>query len=59
MIQYLKLRGTWGRVGNSNISGRRFAYLATVKDNKDTSYQFGKTWIRPTGPQPLTNMPWT
>ena len=42
MIQYLKLRGTWGRVGNSNISGRRFAYLATVKDNKDTSYQFGK-----------------
>lgn len=42
VIQYLKLRGTWGRVGNSNISGRRFAYLATVKDNKDTSYQFGK-----------------
>lgn len=42
VIQYLKLRGTWGRVGNSQISGRRFAYLATVKDNKDTSYQFGK-----------------
>ncbi len=42
MIQYLKLRGTWGRVGNSQISGRRFAYLATVKDTNDTSYQFGK-----------------
>ena len=39
VIQYLKLRGTWGRVGNSQISGRRFAYLATVND---TSYQFGK-----------------
>ena len=59
VIQYLKLRGTWGRVGNSNISGRRFAYLATVKDNKDTSYQFGKTWTRPTEPRPLTNMPST
>lgn len=42
VIQYLKLRGTWGRVGNSQISGRRFAYLATVKDTNDTSYQFGK-----------------
>ena len=42
VVQYLKLRGTWGRVGNSQISGRRFAYLATVKDNNDTSYQFGK-----------------
>ena len=39
VIQYLKLRGTWGRVGNSQISGRRFAYLATVKDTND---QFGK-----------------
>ena len=38
----VKLRGTWGRVGNSQISGRRFAYLATVKDTNDTSYQFGK-----------------
>lgn len=42
VIQYLKLRGTWGRVGNSQISGRRFAYLATVKDTNGTSYQFGK-----------------
>ena len=35
VIQYLKLRGTWGRVGNSQISGRRFAYLATVKDTNE------------------------
>ena len=42
IIQYLKLRGTWGQVGNSQISGRRFAYLATVTDNGSTSYNFGK-----------------
>lgn len=42
VIQYLKLRGTWGQVGNSQISGRRFAYLATVTDNSSTSYTFGK-----------------
>ena len=42
VIQYLKIRGTWGQVGNSQISGRRFAYLATVTDNSSTSYTFGK-----------------
>ncbi len=42
IIQYLKLRGTWSQVGNSQISGRRFAYLATVTDNGSTSYNFGK-----------------
>lgn len=26
----LKLRGSWGLVGNDNIGGRRFAYLATI-----------------------------
>ena len=42
VIQYLKVRGTWGQVGNSQISGRRFAYLATVTDSGSTSYTFGK-----------------
>ncbi len=42
VIQYLKVRGTWGQVGNSQISGRRFAYLATVTDSSSTSYTFGK-----------------
>ena len=46
VIQYLKVRGTWGQVGNSQISGRRFAYLATVTDSGSTSYTFGKTWTR-------------
>ncbi|EKC58681.1 hypothetical protein LEA_13743, partial [human gut metagenome] len=30
------------QVGNSQISGRRFAYLATVTDSSSTSYTFGK-----------------
>lgn len=42
VIQYLKVRGTWGQVGNSRISGRRFAYLATVTDSSSPSYTFGK-----------------
>ncbi len=41
-IQHLKLRATWGKVGNSKISGRRFAYLATVNDTSDTVYEFGR-----------------
>lgn len=41
-VQYFKLRGTWGRVGNSKIEGRRFAYLATVTNNNDKVYEFGK-----------------
>ena len=42
VFQYMKLRATAGRVGNSKIDGRRFAYLATVTDNGSTTYQFGK-----------------
>lgn len=42
VIQYLKLRGTWGKVGNAKITGRRFAYLATVDASTTTSYIFGK-----------------
>lgn len=41
-VQYAKLRGTWGKVGNSKITGRRFAYLATVNNNNSTVYEFGK-----------------
>lgn len=41
-IQHLKIRGTYGKVGNSKINGRRFAYLATVETSKDPVYEFGK-----------------
>ena len=36
---------TAGIVGLGLIGGRRFAYLATVKDTNDTSYQFCN-WCR-------------
>ena len=40
-INFLKLRATWGKVGNSKITGRRFAYLATIQ-NKG-SFAFGQS----------------
>ncbi|MDA3891955.1 MAG: TonB-dependent receptor [Salinivirgaceae bacterium] len=39
-IQFLKFRGSYGVVGNSNIGGRRFAYIATVNDGAG-GYTFG------------------
>jgi len=40
-VQFLKFRFSHGIVGNSVISGRRFAYLATV--STPGGYSFGKT----------------
>jgi TonB-linked SusC/RagA family outer membrane protein len=37
LISNLKLRASWGEAGNSDIGGRRFAYLSTIKD---TGYYF-------------------
>lgn len=39
VINFLKLRATWGKVGNAKITGRRFAYLATIQGN--SNYAFG------------------
>lgn len=39
-IDFLKLRGSWGQVGNQNA--RAFQYLATIKSNT-TNYTFGNT----------------
>lgn len=40
-IQLLKLRASYGIVGNSNIGGRRFGYLSTVMST--TGYDFGQS----------------
>lgn len=32
-ISTLKLRGSWGMAGNSEIGGRRFAYLSTIENS--------------------------
>lgn len=41
IINFMKLRSTWGKVGNAKITGRRFAYLSTVSTG-GTTYAFGK-----------------
>ncbi|MGQ8336971.1 TonB-dependent receptor [Sunxiuqinia sp. A32] len=38
-IQFFKIRASYGIVGNSNIGGRRFAYLSTV--DPVSGYSFG------------------
>lgn len=42
-VQLLKFRGSYGKVGNGNIGGRRFAYIATV-DEDAIGYTFGKNY---------------
>ena len=38
----IKLRGSYGLVGNDNIgANRRFAYLTTISDNNNSDYTFG------------------
>ena len=44
VITFLKLRGTYGLVGNANITGRRFAYLSTITATNSTSYTFGSSY---------------
>ena len=40
----LKLRASYGLVGNSDIGSGRFPYLTKVNLNGGGSYQFGKNW---------------
>ncbi len=40
IIQFAKIRYSWGQVGNSSIGGRRFAYIGTV-DGGNGNYSFG------------------
>ena len=42
VVSFMKLRGTYGLVGNSKITGRRFAYLSTIYSSGSTAYTFGK-----------------
>ena len=38
-ISKLKIRGSWGKAGNSEIGGRRFAYISTIENTG--GYRFG------------------
>ncbi len=39
IVSNLKLRGSWGEAGNSDIGGRRFAYISTIENFG--SYRWG------------------
>ena len=40
-VSFLKIRYTDGKVGNSEVSDRRFMYLEQMKENGDYGYKFG------------------
>ncbi|WP_316828709.1 TonB-dependent receptor [Pedobacter miscanthi] len=40
IIQFAKIRYSWGQVGNSDIGGRRFGYIATVNGGNG-NYSYG------------------
>lgn len=42
VVDFLKIRATYGLVGNSELGGRRFAYIATVNESV-SGYSFGST----------------
>lgn len=43
VINHLKLKASYGLVGNDRISDERFAYLETIELNKAPKYTFGTT----------------
>lgn len=50
VLSNMKIRGSWGQVGNSDIQGRRFAYLSTIEASgeywwgtENNIYRLGRT----------------
>ena len=41
VLPFFKIRYSYGLVGNSNIGGRRFAYISTVGSGSGGSYSYG------------------
>ena len=57
VISKLKLRASYGQVGNANLGGRRFAYLSTITDDYETlnMYKWGldsRLWLNWYGRRP-------
>ncbi|WP_162946187.1 TonB-dependent receptor [Chitinophaga barathri] len=44
VIQFMKVRFSYGHVGNSNIGGRRFAYISTVGGGNG-NYSYGQNGV--------------
>nr|WP_245832435.1 SusC/RagA family TonB-linked outer membrane protein [Massilibacteroides vaginae] len=40
-VSKLKLRGSWGLVGNDQLQGRRFAYITTINNSDNNGYKWG------------------
>ena len=45
VISKLKLRASYGQVGNANLGGRRFAYLSTITDDYATLDKIGRAHV--------------
>ena len=48
-VSFLKIRYTDGKVGNSEVSDRRFMYLDQMKENGDYGYKFGPNGTKLSG----------
>ena len=55
VISFLKFRYTDGKIGNSNVSDRRFMYLDQISGNGDFGYIFGSNGTRYGGYQTINN----
>lgn len=52
MVRYLKLRASWGLVGNDQIGGERYIYLSNIElENGDLGYTTGETKTFQKGPK--------
>ena len=58
-ITFLKIRYTYGKVGNSSVGGRRFMYLEQYSAQDGKGYNFGTNWRRGYGiTNPMTSLGW-
>ncbi|HTN37026.1 MAG TPA: TonB-dependent receptor, partial [Arachidicoccus sp.] len=55
VVSFLKFRYTDGRIGNSNVSDRRFMYLDQIKPNGSYGYIFGSNGTRYDGYEVVNN----
>ena len=53
VVSFLKIRYTDGKVGNSDVSDRRFMYLNQMKENGDYGYKLGPNGTKYSGYETL------
>ena len=55
VVSFLKIRYTDGKIGNSNVSDRRFMYLDQIKQNGDYGYVLGPNGTKYSGYETVNN----